>query len=65
MHSADLGRRISPLCRLPGLLLPLPVYNKVTRADDLSVKLSIDPFQPGINTFTVTITSGGKLVTRR
>ena len=38
-------------------------YTKVTRADDLSVKLSIDPFQPGINTFTVTITSSGKLVT--
>jgi hypothetical protein len=38
------------------------VYNKITRADDLSVKLSIDPFQAGINTFTVTITSGGKPV---
>jgi copper transport protein len=37
-----------------------PVFNKVTRADDLSVKLSIDPFQPGMNTFTVTLTSGGK-----
>ena len=39
-----------------------PAFNKVTRADDLSVKLSIDPFQPGVNTFTVTITSGGKPV---
>jgi copper transport protein len=38
-------------------------YTKVTTADDLSVKLSIDPFQAGINTFTVTITSGGKPVT--
>jgi copper transport protein len=37
-----------------------PVYNKVSVADDLSVKLSIDPFQPGINTFAVTLTSGGK-----
>lgn len=40
-----------------------PGYSKVTKADDLSVTLTIDPFQPGINTFTVSITSGGKPVT--
>jgi hypothetical protein len=38
-------------------------YQGDTRADDLRVKLAIDPFHPGINTFTVSITSGGKPVT--
>ncbi len=34
-----------------------------TKADDLSIVLWVDPAQPGMNTFTVTITSGGKPVT--
>jgi hypothetical protein len=37
--------------------------SKTTRADDLSITLNIDPGQSGINTFTATITSGGKPVT--
>jgi hypothetical protein len=30
-------------------------FNQVTRVDDLSVKLNIDPGQAGINTFTATV----------
>jgi copper transport protein len=51
-----------PPARVASAASAAPVYNQVTRADDLSVKLSIDPFQPGINTFTVTLTSSGKPV---
>jgi copper transport protein len=56
---------VGVLTTLPPARTTLPVsgYNKVTTADDLSVKLIIDPFQPGINTFTVSIKSGGKPVT--
>jgi hypothetical protein len=41
---------------------PIAAYNKITRAGDLSVNLSIDPLQPGINTFLVILTSAGKPV---
>ena len=35
-------------------------FNQTTRADDLTITLTIDPARPGINTFTAAITSGGK-----
>jgi len=38
-------------------------FNQTTKADDLTVTLNIDPGQPGMNTFNVVITSGGKPVT--
>jgi len=34
-----------------------------TKADDLRVTISIDPGQPGINTFSAAITAGGKPLT--
>ncbi len=38
----------------------MPGFNAVAQADDLRVALNIDPGQPGMNTFTATITAGGR-----
>jgi copper transport protein len=37
-------------------------YHAITRADDLQVALTIDPGKAGMNTFNVTVTSGGRPV---
>jgi copper transport protein len=48
----------------PAKIASMPTaFNQTTRVDDLSIQLTIDPGQPGINMFTATITSGGKPVT--
>jgi copper transport protein len=38
-------------------------FNAVAQADDLRIALNVDPGQPGMNTFTATITAGGRPVT--
>jgi copper transport protein len=38
----------------------MPGFNAVATADDLRVALNVDPGQPGMNTFTATITAGGR-----
>jgi copper transport protein len=48
----------------PAKIAAMPAgFDQKTQADDLTIQLTIDPGQPGINTFTATITSGGKPVT--